>query len=120
MTQGNGLDWDSDPALRALREEYRASFPKKSVELEEYLLTKNQEAVQSALHQLAGSLGSYGFPLLSEICGILDDRLDHEQVLASDTLATIQWVRELLLLLGKGQEEEKGWRSDPNWPRSSR
>lgn len=119
MTRRNGLDWDSDPALRALREEYRASFSKKSLELEELRLAKNLEALQSAIHQLAGSLGSYGFPLLSEACGILDERLDREQVLSSDTLATIEWIRDLLLLLGRGQEEEMSWRSNPKWPKGA-
>lgn len=81
---GSRLDWENDPALRALREEFVASFGTKSQELLQCIPNSPEEA-QRHVHQLAGSAGSYGFPNLSEFAALLDEGFDREDE------ATVLW-----------------------------
>ena len=72
----------TSPALRALRERYRASAPQFVAafrELAARLATEPDsapviEALRTAAHRLRGTAGSYGFAHASELAADLEDR----------------------------------------------
>lgn len=62
--------------IKILREAYRSKFPEKILQMEHLLqeLNRDREEEQNIfeafrfIHSLKGSSGTYGFPLLSQLC----------------------------------------------------
>ncbi len=83
----------ADPAFRqhlqALAEKYRASIPQRMAAIETALATAGDtpsaaalEALHESLHVVAGSAGSFGFPVLGEQARRLEQLL--RQVMAGE------------------------------------
>lgn len=74
------MDWDSDPELKAIRDEFMGSFPERIRNLngaKENFQKKQWEkgwlSLRDEVHRLAGAAASYGFPHLSRVGGMIDD-----------------------------------------------
>ena len=81
-----------DPAIAALlaeaRREYAAALPEKVADLRAVLDRKAWADARRAAHKLRGSAGTYGFVVLSEAAGALEDLLlESPQGLEGDGLA---------------------------------
>lgn len=91
------------PALQKLLAEYRAALPAKLANIERLqqaaIATEGDELAeyQRAVHQLAGSAGSYGLPEVSTAARALDRYL--ADVLAAETSRSAQRETELLTAL---------------------
>ena len=85
------IDWNSDPELRALRDEFVASFVERTRLLEAVMsrlrpLGSSPVALGEGLadglhviaHNLAGAAPTYGFERLGEIASRIDDLLSGE------------------------------------------
>lgn len=78
-------DWESDPILKALRNEFidslNARFQKlKKIELEISSLGVTEERLYSCqmiAHNIAGSAETYGFPVLTQVAAHLEDFLEY-------------------------------------------
>ena len=70
------IDWNADTELKAMRDEFIASFAERRRALAVALRTRDVKEVQFVAHKLAGAAATYGFPTLSRIGGALDDALD--------------------------------------------
>jgi chemotaxis protein histidine kinase CheA len=86
----NNMDWDSDPELKALRDEFIDSFPKRMESLKPLLhllkassTSKVDPSVAQEIgfivHNLAGIAVSYGFKELGKIATALDDLISHQK-----------------------------------------
>lgn len=83
-TEGDGgLDFDSDPELKKLKDDFISSLGERAQEIEAIL-----KRVESALptepdlitlrshaHKLAGTAETYGFSTVTEWCAVIDDAL---------------------------------------------
>ncbi len=102
------MDWDSDPELRAMRDEFVGSFGERKQTLTaawaKVAAAKTAddrasalEEVASVAHKVAGSAESYGFPTLSQIGGAMDDLLSFGSMPAgADGVAAWGTYAELL------------------------
>ena len=54
--------------LEQLKQQFLASFEVKIAHLKQALENQDSQALTIAVHQLAGSSGSYGFEQISELC----------------------------------------------------
>ncbi|MCC7440075.1 MAG: Hpt domain-containing protein [Bdellovibrionales bacterium] len=76
------LDWDGDPELKAIRDDFVKSLSDRSEILRVALSQLADDApgalrdIQQVAHKLAGTAASYGFPTLTRIGEMIDDRLD--------------------------------------------
>jgi hypothetical protein len=66
------MDWESDPELKAMRDEFVASLAGRRK-----LLDGGAVALQFTAHKLAGVAESYGFPTLTRVGEAIDDWIDH-------------------------------------------
>ena len=76
------MDWNSDPEMKAIRDEFIASFDDRLEILRKgvaQLKSGDAEAlknIQYVAHKIAGTAESYGFPSLTRIGALIDDLLD--------------------------------------------
>lgn len=85
-------DWNSDPELRKMREEFIGSFSERRASLSQWLKGKrDRQELLFIAHRLAGAAESYDFPLLSRLAGELEDWLSSAK--SDDQI--IQRVHEL-------------------------
>ncbi|HTL12725.1 MAG TPA: Hpt domain-containing protein [Bdellovibrionota bacterium] len=76
------LDWDNDPELKAIRDEFVRSLADREKALIEALSSLSEDPagglrdIQHVAHKLAGTASSYGFPSLTRFGELVDDRLD--------------------------------------------
>jgi len=76
------LDWEGDPELQAIRKNFIDSLEDRKRHLMECLLAWDPthldqvQAVQDVAHKLAGTSGSYGFPILGRVGELLDEWAD--------------------------------------------
>jgi len=76
------LDWENDPELKAIRDEFVQSLADREKALNEALASLADDPagglrdIQHVAHKLAGTATSYGFPTLTRFGELIDDRLD--------------------------------------------
>lgn len=117
MNSKTQMDFDADPELKALRDEFMKSFAErkqKLIELEKKLHTEISVAVLQEIkfiaHKLAGILGSYGFPVLGKFAELIDDKFFDENdgdtiKLPSEILkGCVRLLIEGLTVAEKGQD----------------
>ncbi len=97
-------DWNSDPELKAMREEFIESLGPRAKKLR---APSDLEVTRFIAHNLAGSAQSFGFASLSEAGGVLDDYLTLEASLDRGLVA--RFAR----FLGEMMEKAAATRVDP-------
>lgn len=70
------LDFDSDPELKQLRDEFIDSLSQRKTKLAELFAAKEAVELRRLVHSLAGVAESYGFPNLGALAGEFDDWLE--------------------------------------------
>lgn len=121
-------EWETDPELRAMRQEFVASFAGRKQALEALFFALGQgapgdaayeQALKGAVviaHKLAGAAETYGFPSLTSVAAALEDWFNlsaPSQRLPRHALAWAQLLAEMLgraLSLGK---DAKDFAQDP-------
>jgi HPt (histidine-containing phosphotransfer) domain-containing protein len=71
-----GVDFDTDPEMFRLREEFIDSLPARRERLAALSTTQEREELRRLVHSLAGVAGAYGFDRLGRIAGDFDDWFD--------------------------------------------
>ena len=74
----SGVDWDSDPDFKKIRDQFIESFAEREKALLEAIAAAPASDEQIAkirlvAHRLAGAAESYGFAALTQVSGALDD-----------------------------------------------
>jgi len=81
------MDWRSDPVFQELRNEFIKSFPQRLEKLQALILKLSSTSddfiatlfeCQVLSHSLAGAAETYGFPVLTDLSGKVDDFLSLE------------------------------------------
>lgn len=80
-----------DTELADILEIFVAELPKRMRSVEEALNTSDYALVGRLAHQLKGSAGGYGFPVISEVAGILEKHAGA----SADVAAITEQVRRL-------------------------
>ena len=79
------LDWDNDPELKAIRDEFIASLAERRDQIAGAAASlkgaasasrADLDTVQGVAHKVAGTAASYGFPSLTRAGEVIDDYLD--------------------------------------------
>lgn len=121
------MNWDSDPELKALREDFIASFIDRRAELialGNRLATASteRETLMAELsgvgHKLAGAAESYGFELLTEAGAALDDYFALTKPAALNTSQAKQAIDLLAEMLERSlamRKDADEFRRDPRF-----
>ena len=78
-----------------LKQQFLASFESKISNLNKALEDQDTQALTLAVHQLAGSSGSYGFADISQLCGEIE-RLAHDHSIDAKIQQQTQLLIELM------------------------
>lgn len=82
-----------------LKRKYLASFEEKVKHIKGALESQDLQVLSTAIHQLAGSSGSYGFTALSELClkieQLLSDEADFKTQIEPEIRTLITDMNEL-------------------------
>lgn len=112
MTDAAG--WERDPELRALRDEFIGSLPRRLAGLKLPSPTGGLELeARAEVHRLAGVAGSYGFPTLSRIAGAVDDALELPGVAQGCLKGGGTLIQVLARALRRGVSQAYSTRTDP-------
>ena len=105
------MDWVNDPQLKALRDEFIASFAERREGLAGALehLAESLTDVRFIAHKLAGAAGSYGFQSLTDAGGALDDLI----TLCPEKSRDLESLRQATELLLEMISEALSTREDP-------
>lgn len=118
------MDWDSDPELKKIRQEFVDSLDERIEKLDEALVvleeTRDSEGeirdaislIQHIAHKLGGVAGSYGFPALSRISAALDEYVDRARDDETDEGSMADRVQRYGRILGDAISEARNGR-DP-------
>lgn len=68
-----------DPELRDLVEEFVDALPDRLQELREAVSQSNWAQARALAHRLKGAGGSFGYPVLSDVARMLEERFSAEQ-----------------------------------------
>jgi two-component system, OmpR family, alkaline phosphatase synthesis response regulator PhoP len=87
-------DWESDPELKIMKEEFVASFSVRRTKLAFLISSFSSESsstdwfiqLQEVAHKLAGIAGSYGFPTLGKIAECIDEVLNGQEPAGASAL----------------------------------
>lgn len=99
------MDWE-DPELNKLRQEFLGSLPERLSKIRAVLTpgvapsaARNELKLQA--HKLAGLGGTYGFPKLSEVSGVIEDQIeDQPSISLSQIKGITEWIAEIERTLG--------------------
>ena len=83
------MDWQSDPQLRAIRQEFIESLPDRRSQIEHALellraesnskrRSEHAQAIAFVAHKLAGTAGSYGLQDLTDRAALVEDHVESE------------------------------------------
>ena len=110
------LDWENDPELRQIRQEFCDSMTERRALLAQVIEALRAgragpevlEELQSIAHKLAGTAGSYGFNTVTRICEALDEHLDRPGAAADPArlVGYAQLVDESLVVAQGGKDPE--------------
>lgn len=108
------MDWNKDPELKKIRNEFIQSFPERLKQIQEIRMRNDWEKAKLAVHKIAGVAHTYGFKFLSEVCGQVEDFLtvapiDEVQVKWNDYLSLLE---DVLTELIQKQSSSKVWKKD--------
>ena len=98
-------DWESDPELKALRDEFVESFESRKLALISAISAVRLDEIQSLAHKIAGCAEIYGFPFLTEIAGGIDDYLSERK--SVDSARVLRWSLLLTEALALGASSRK-------------
>jgi HPt (histidine-containing phosphotransfer) domain-containing protein len=106
------MDWDTDPELKAMREDFIGSFRERRAQLEAALKKSDFKEVVFIAHKLAGAAESYGFAILTEAGSALEDWFEHAQPSGTEAAEAGTVLVELLLAAERDRSDPAGFRSD--------
>ncbi len=89
------IDWDSDPELKRLRNEFLDSLPERCTKI---LTMDDRRALRQEIHRLAGAAGSYDCLELFSITALLDEVLADATKDAQDLSEFITLLKEAMTL----------------------
>ncbi|MGZ3699149.1 MAG: Hpt domain-containing protein [Bdellovibrionota bacterium] len=98
------MDWNADPELKKIREEFIDSFAERSRMLTRLVQElrgggPRPEALAEACsiaHKLGGAAGSYGFENLGRVAGWVDDALSEARAATPELVKFLSLLEELL------------------------
>ena len=119
MDLSDTLDWESDPELKVLLEEFMAAFQERRAMLLPVIALSEQgmdsastrRTLQFVAHKIAGVAATFGFPALSDLGGEIDffmhGALQPDGNVSPSTLASIA------RLLDEAMADAEATRKDP-------
>jgi HPt (histidine-containing phosphotransfer) domain-containing protein len=100
----------ADPDFSDLVVEFVNELPLKLAMIQKSVAESDPATLRRTFHQLRGACGGYGFPILSEAAGLIEDRIS-----SSDSISLLESrIGEFIEMLKSATAEP-----DPDTPQSS-
>ena len=111
------IDWESDPELKKMRDEFVDSLQVRARDLMEYIKNPvaNKFEIRVIAHNLAGSAETYGLPMLGDAGAALDDVMTSGATEVTDPRFArhVSILREMIEEASVIRKDPERFREDP-------